>query len=302
MPMAHYPNGFSGGVAIRNMPVLNAYSGNVWWVYSGAVRTSGVKGSYQNPFLTLSAAVADSRVADGDTIAIRAGHSETLTATITVSDKVRIIGLGDGAMRPKFTLGAASIYAITVLASDVVISNLYFAASTAAVSGRIYVGGDRVTVENCYFLCGAYDTNTISMNVTAGVGTVDDFALINNEFHVTASGPATALHIPKTCSRTKIIGNLFNGMSAGNSWTSGAIYSSGVHTMCLVKENNFLYMYASAQGIRFTAAATGLLRDNFFGGGALGYMLDPGSCYCMGNKESDSIDRKAREFPTTEVS
>lgn len=303
MTMSHYPHGFSNGVTVRNMPVLNAYSGEVYWVDSNAARTSGAKGSFSNPYLTLGAAADNTKLANGDTIVIKAGHTESLAATVTLDTKVKVLGLGEGAMRPKFTMTTASIYGLTISTDDVTISNLYFAASTAAVTGRIYVGGDRCTVENCYFLCGAYDTNTILMGVTAGVGIADDFSLIANEFHVTASGPATAIHIPKTCVRTKIMYNLFNGMSAANAWTSGAVYSSGVHTHCLVQGNNALFMYASTGAVRFTAAATGLIRDNFFGGGVLGYMLDPGSCYCSNdNIESDSIDKKGRIFPTTEVS
>jgi len=51
-------------------------------------------------------------------------------------------------------------------------------------------------------------------------------------------------------------------------------------------------------GIIFSAAATGVIARNLFGGGTLGSMLDPGSCMCFENYEADAIDETARLFPT----
>jgi hypothetical protein len=294
-PMSTYPHGFSNGVAIRGLPVLNAYSGDVYWVDSNATRTTGSRGSFGNPFPSLAVAATNPLLDDGDMICIKAGHTETIsTATITISNKIRILGLGEGALRPIFTVATASICGITVSATDVTISNLRFAASTAAVTNRIYLNAANCCVENCYFTCGANDARTINLGLTA-----NDVGIYNNEFHVSAAGPISAVNIPSGPMRVQMRYNLFDGVSAANAWTSGAIYSSGTNCVCRVANNDFFFMYASAGGIHFGANTTGLIRDNFFGGGALGYMLVEGGAYCCNNYETADSTKSARLFPTS---
>ena len=297
MPISDFPHGFSNGVAIRGMPILNAYTGNVWWVDANAERTSGARGSYKNPFPSLKTALANTQLDDGDMICIAAGHTETIsTTTLTISKKIKILGMGEGDMRPQFTVATASIYGLTVSADDVTICNLYFPASTAAATGRIYINAAKCTVENCYVLCGASDTGfTISMSMAGS-----DFKIQNNEFHIAAAGSVSAINIPRTVTRGQIRWNLFDGMSAANAWTSGTIYSSCAHTLIRIRDNDFMFMYASAGGVNFPAGSpTGMMRDNFFGGGALGYMLNDTTCYKMNNYENADPAKSGRLYPTS---
>ena len=56
MPISNYPNGFSQGVSILGMPVLNSYAGSVFWVNSNG-GSDGNKGTRERAFGTLDYAI-----------------------------------------------------------------------------------------------------------------------------------------------------------------------------------------------------------------------------------------------------
>ncbi len=303
--ISNYPNGFANGVNIRGLPVLNTYGGTIYWVDSGT-GSDGNKGTFDRPFATIDYAVGRCTANNGDIIMVKPGHSETsLTASIAVDVAgIAIVGLGSGDNRP--TLGGiATDEVIDVTADDVLIQNLKFSALTSgtqAGSYKVKIQADSVTLINNRFECGASDDNAVYVTYAG-----DNPKILNNEFVVTANGPDTAITLEGATGGDSLTGtiirnNLFDGGSATNSWDEGVIYSSGVHVQCDIGENRFLFMSGGVGGIEFTAAATGLIWDNFFGGGTLGQMLDPGSCYCSNNKEADAIDENARTFPATDAS
>lgn len=304
--LSNYPNGFLNGVTVKGVPILNSYSGNVFWVDSGHSAASNSSGSKwgrspERPYSTVAYAITQCSANNGDIIMVASGHSETPTATIAASTAgIKIVGLGTGADRPAFG-GLAASAVFTVSAANICFQNLVFSAlttGTQAGTQKINVAGADCAIVDCEFNCGASDDNAIHVEITG------DRVLIENcVFRVSADGPDSAIHLAGNgLSGVVIRNNFFDGNSTTNAWDEGHIYSSGTHTACLIEKNNFLYMYYSPGAIEFVAAATGLLRENFAAGGVIGEMFDPGSCYCMQNFESDAIDKKARVFPTTEVS
>lgn len=301
MGKTNYPKGFSDGITIKGVPILNTYSGNVWWVDSGVGSNGNSGKTPDKPFASVTYAVTRLAANNGDIILVAAGHTETPTATINVNTAGgKIVGLGTGADRPTMG-GLAANPVFTLSAANTHIQNLVFSAlttGTQAGTQKINVAAADCSIQDCEFNCGASDDNAIHVELTG-----DRAVIENNVFRVSADGPDAAIHLAGNgLTGVEIRNNLFDGNSTTNAWDEGHIYSSGVHTACVVEKNNFLYMYASPGGIEFTAAATGLIRENFAAGGILGEMIDPGSCYCMNNYESDAIDKKARIFPTTEVS
>lgn len=301
---SHFPGGFGQGVTLRNLPVLNTHSGKVFWVDSVG-GSDQYKGTFDRPFGTVDYAIGQCTADTGAVIMVKAGHAETVTSSILLDVAgVTIMGLGVGANRPTIT-GPAADECIDITADDCAVMNLRFAAVTSgtqAATRKITVTGTGASIRDCDFQCGASDDNAIYVEYTAS-----QCEIVNNEFHVTADGPDTAIYLDgatggTSLTNTVIRGNFFDGGTAANSWDEGVIYSSGVHIQTLVEGNNFLFMSGGVGGVEFTAAATGLLRENFFGGGTLGQMLDPGSCYCYANFEADAIDEKAREFPTSAAS
>ncbi len=300
MPISNYPKGFANGLNVRGMPILNSYGGDIYWVDSGD-GSDGNKGTFDRPFATIDYAIGQCTGSNGDIIMVKPGHSETSLSSSIEADVagVSIVGLGNGDNRPVLG-GIATDEVIDITADDVAIKNIRFSALTSgtqAGSRKITIDSDSAVVEGCEFQCGASDDNAVYVTYQG-----DNSVIFNNAFEVSADGPDTAIYLEgatggDSLTKTVIKANFFNGGTANNSWDEGVIYSSGVHTQCLIDDNNFLYISGGVGGVEFTAAATGLIRDNFFGGGTLGSMLDPGSCYCSNNKEADAVDENARTFP-----
>lgn len=296
-------NRFPQGVNIAGLNVLNSYSGNIFWVDSGHPSAAdGNKGTFRQPLATIDAAIGLCTAINGDIIMVAAGHSETITASITADIAgVSIVGCGNGTNRPTL-VGPNADATIDVTAANVAIKNLIFSADAGTTQGatqKIYVNASYCTIEGCQFNMGQYDDDAIYVS-TSG----DHCSVLNNEFLVSANGPDTFVYLEGNAGALTHFhaeGNFCDGGTTANSPDLGMIYSSGVHTACRVLDNLFFYMSAGG-GIEFTAAATGLIQGNFFGGGVLGQMLDPGSCYCSNNKESDAIDKYGREFPATAAS
>jgi len=77
------------------------------------------------------------------------------------------------------------------------------------------------------------------------------------------------------------------------------IYSPAVHTDCEILRNIIKNRQAGDHAIEFSDAALGFITDNRLHASTLGTILDPGSCYCAGNLESDAIDECAVPTPRT---
>jgi len=287
---SNYDGGFAHGLTVRNIPVLDVHSGNVYWVDSNGGNDQG-KGTFTRPFATVDAAIGRCVTDNGDIIYVKAGHAETITTGITADIAgISIIGLGNGKNRPALTINAA-IDGINVTGANITIKNLYFPASTlTGVTARINVGAANCMISDCLFLCGEHDAETITI---AAAG--DDLSVIDCEFVVTDNGPDAGIEIEAAgVDGLKVIGCYFNGGSDTNGWDVGGINSGAAHTNCLIKDNVFLF----GPGVIFSAAALGIIADNRFGEGTLGSMLDPGSCMCFENYEADAVDESARLFPT----
>lgn len=126
-----YPGGFpKTGVSIRNMPVLNSYWGNVFWVDS-ATGSNGNKGTDRRPLATLDYAIGLCTANNGDVIMIAPNHAETITSAGGITCDiagVSIVGLGNYNQRPRFLLDGDTDRTVVVSAADVSIENCVFAA------------------------------------------------------------------------------------------------------------------------------------------------------------------------------
>lgn len=295
--LTSYPNGFTNGVSIKGVPVLSLHSKNVYHVDSNA--TYQGLGTDKKPMATLDAAIGLCTANRGDIIMVHAGHSETVTTSIAADVAgIQIVGLGVGDTAPTF-IGPNTDPTINVSAADIVIKGLRFeadAGTTQAGTQKIYVNAASCLIEGNFFQAGQYDDDLIYLTTSA-----DYCKIINNEFWGTnADGVDTFIYLDgKTPNPigVEIKGNWLNGYTAAYSPDLGHIYSSGVFTHCKIEDNRFLYMSAGG-GIEFTQAATGIIAKNFFGGGVQDQMIDPGSCYCFENYETDAIDASGMLEPT----
>lgn len=267
---------------------------NVYYVDSGNGSDVNDGRDPGAPMATIDAAVNRCVAGLGDVILVQPGHTETLAAVIAadVAD-ISIIGVGEGTIRPQLTVAFAGD-GISITAANVRVENIYFNEATAAATSDINIAAANAVVKNVHFDAGANDDELITITADGDNALIEDCESV-----VTADGPDRAISIEAAGVDGLVVRhNLFNGMSAANAWDEGVVYSAVAHTRCLIENNLFLYMAANIGGVEFTAAATGLIKDNIFGLGTLGQMLDPGSCACFNNYEQDAVDESGRLFPT----
>ena len=221
MGMSSYPSGFSAGIMIRGVPLLQTHPGKVFWVDNSAVgsgdtfRTGsdGNKGTYDAPFATLDYAIGQCRANKGDIILLKPGHSETLTASSVAVDVagIAIIGLGQGSMRPKFNATAtASVFPIS--AANVLVHNLLFTGGVDAVVSMITVSAADVVLSQV-------ELRDVTGQMTTGVLTTasaDRLKIVDFKFDgADAAGGAAAIALVggdmiEICN-FKIIGNFSVG-------------------------------------------------------------------------------------------
>lgn len=141
MPNSNYPNGFSKGVTVRNMPVLNTYANKVFWVDS-VHGSDGNKGTFDRPFSTIDYAVGQCTASVGDVIMVKAGHVETVTAAAGIALDVAgitLTGLGNGRNRPKINFTTAVGASMKVTAANIAMSNFWFTGGIDALTNPIHV-------------------------------------------------------------------------------------------------------------------------------------------------------------------
>ena len=300
MPISNY-NRFPQGVNIGGFNVLNTYAGNVFWVDSGT-GADGNKGTHRQPLATVDNAIGKCTANNGDIIVLFPGHSETVATSIAADVAgISIIGLGAGSDMASL-MGPKTDACIDVSAANITIKGVKFLAQTGttqAATQQINVAAAYCTIEDCVFLNGVYDDDSVYVMVTG-----DYLAVRNCEWWVTANGPDTAIYLDGADNSDTLTGVLiensyFNGGSVTNAWDNGTIYSSGVHTQCRLKSNIFAHVASGVGAIEFIAAATGTIADNYFGNGTIAQMLDPGSCMCFGNLQADAVDETGSALPPT---
>ncbi len=254
------------------------------------------------PLATIDAAINQCTASQGDVILVQPGHSETISTGISLDViGVAIIGVGEGTLRPQLSLTEEDGDCIDITAANCRVENILFnenGASDEQTGAFINVAAAGATISGCEFNAGQYDTEQITL---AAAG--DECTIENCKFTVTANGPNAAIEIEDASVDQLVVRNCyFDGGSVTNAWDVGVINSAVIHTLCRIEDNVFNFMASSIGGVQFTAAATGVIKDNAFGNGTIGQMLDPGSCMCVENYEQDAVDESARLFPAVNPS
>lgn len=151
MPISNYPAGFSNGVSIRGLPLLNSYAGNVFWVDSGA-GSNGNKGTFDRPFATMDYATGRCSANNGDVVMVKPGHVETVTAAggldLDVAG-VTYVGLGNGSNRPTVNFTTAVGADMDVDAANITMINFLFTGGIDALTGPIDVNAADFSMIDC---------------------------------------------------------------------------------------------------------------------------------------------------------
>jgi len=173
MSISKYPDGFSDGVAILGMPVLNLYGGDVYWVSSdsGSADSTGQKGDFDMPFATIDYAIGRCKANNGDQIFVKPRHSETVTGVAGIAldvAGVTITGFGRGASKPTILMDGAATVTAAVTAANVVVKGLRFSAGHADVASCFVVTAADFMLEDVDFIDNAANENWLSPVDTTG--------------------------------------------------------------------------------------------------------------------------------------
>jgi len=241
--------------------------GKYFFVDSGSSAASDATGmgfSPDKPFATLDYAFSACTAGDGDTIVVMPGHFEDYDATTTGFDAdvqgVKVIGLGEGSLRPRFDFNHANSVC-TVGADDVTLSNLVFRPSVTVVSKGLELesGVTGCVIEDCEFAEGEAGDGTdefvLTIKLTSGN---HDTQIRGNTFITNAAcnGCTDCIDIAAAASRVVIEGNRFDG-----NWSTAAISDGAACTALLIKDN-VMKVKDGEPGIEMNANTTGQLVNN----------------------------------------
>lgn len=255
MPTKHYENGITPtGNSIITSDIF--ITGRTHWVDS-QTGDNGNAGTEEAPLATLAQAITNATASNGSVIIVKAGHTETLTSSLSFSKAgLLFFGLGSGTSKPTFTVNG-NVDMFSLAAAYNRIYNFRFAAGTAAHTSRIDVAASRCSIIDCDFVCGANDLESITLTASANSTLISGCT-----FTVTADGPDAAIEIEATGAAGVEINNCtFDGGSYG--FDAGAINSTVAHTSYRYI-NCTLTNYAD---ITHTAAAKGIVSGVVAGDG-----------------------------------
>lgn len=213
-------------------------------------------------FTTLAALVADgnSVAGRGDLVYVLPGHAETITTAggIAITESgLTIVGLGQGSLRPTFTLATSVAASFNITASNITVRNCVFVAGVDAITAMINVSGTDVTFDTCEF-----DTNNATMGAVLGILTAttsDRFKVTNSRFLGPAvnSGTTTTAQIQYEGAVDIVIkGNYFTGKM-----TQAILNVTGTVLRGLIDDNRFV-IATGTKAISVAAASTPFVTNN----------------------------------------
>ena len=151
----NFPYGFSYGVNIRGVPLLQAQPGIVFWLDNGPsmnpnqhAGSDSSHGTFNDPFASLNYAFSQCLPGRGDIIMVGAGHKETISAATALNlncSDVAVIGLGGGTNRPQWTFDTLIGSTINVTGANISFQNCQFIANFAAITSLVTFANASVT-------------------------------------------------------------------------------------------------------------------------------------------------------------
>lgn len=223
MPSSNFPSGFASGLNVRNMPLLQAQPGQVFWVGNGTTLLPGCTagadgnpGTYNRPLATLFEGFDRCSNNTGDIIMVKPGHAETIAdaATLLFSKAgVAIVGLGSGSNRPTLTFSTANTANIPITAANCSIQNFLFKANFLNIASVFTATSTNtptdLSIERCEFRDGTSSLNFIALvtgNATAQ--SMSGLRFVNNRVSSLGTTAATtAIKLLEATDRVTITDN-----------------------------------------------------------------------------------------------
>lgn len=299
---SNYPGGFSHGVTLRGLSVLNVHYGNIFWVDSGIGNDSGgADGSISKPFATIDYAVGRCTADNGDIIVVAPGHTETISAAggidLDVSG-ISVIGLGNGRERPTINFTATGSD-IDIDAANIYVENLHLdMTGIDAVAAGIDVNAANFSLVGCDILMA--DSGGQATRGIAGATAADRMKIIGNTVRSTTAGAASFVNLVGTADDTEIAHNYIYGdfsVAAIENATLNVCTNLDIHDNYIQNDNNGNW------AIELVSASTGTIRNNNIVTDAIATAVDWGSCSAFGNLYFDDgdTDSAGTAIPTAQT-
>lgn len=205
MRMSQYPNGFSSGLVVRNMPKHESAPGKVYWVGNNATMLEGELtaadtnlnnkgGTYLRPFSTIDYAIGQCVANRGDIIYVRPGHTATISTAAGIAldvAGVSIVGLGRGSSRPTINF-TATASTLTMSGANCSIHNLLLTGGIDAVVSMVVVSAADCLISECE-LKDVTGQMTLGILTTAGADRLKILDHVHNG--ATAAGTNAAIRL-----------------------------------------------------------------------------------------------------------
>lgn len=251
-------------------------TGDYWFVSSlTGNNTAGSGSSPDTPFASVDFAMGQVNNNKGDIIFVMPGHVETLTAAgtslgnggvfigATLSNDIRIVGLGEGRHRPIFNYTTANTASMNISAANVTLRNLVFTPTGfTGITAAINVTGADFWMDNCEMQISTGTNAPVLGILTAATAT--RFKVTNSRFvgPVSSTDTTTAIIKHEVGIDFDISRNFFTGK-----WTN-AILNATTILNGKIDDNRFSSANSST-AITLAAATTAFITNNRFntGGG-----------------------------------
>ena len=278
-------------------------TGVIFFVDVSGSDEGGTEGSPAFPFATLDYTVgrcgtAPAAASTGCTIYLMPGHAETLSVADAVDVDVAgvsVVGLGTANLRPTFTMATNAAAEYNVDAANHYLANVVFIANVATTALiELTANADGFHMDNVLVREGSAEP-AIMLDM---VGQADDVLIENSTFLVpTAGAGATGIDLSAlTPARFTFRNNTLRG-----DFNVAAIHGTGAATDILIENNVIENALAGQYALELTAAALGVIKDNFLISSTAITVLDPGSTNVSGNTWSNGIDNEAGPIPESAV-
>ncbi len=285
--VSNYPGGFAQGLTIRGLPLSVTHPGKVFWLSNSGVlsdrqigSSNNNKGTFDQPFSTLTGALAQCVANRGDIIMVKPGHAETVAAAAGIvfnKAGVAIVGLGLGSKRPTLTWSTATS-TVTLAANNMSIQNFLFlggAATTFVASAFVAlttVVAQDFTVDNCEFRDVDATHGFVACVLQGGTtaNAMDGLTFTNNKvLRYLTSPPAanTAVVTTAAIDRATFNDNFIVNKTANNNIALGwAFGANAVQNLQMARNRTYSLNTGTTAGELFSGGSTtsdGHVFDNY---------------------------------------
>ena len=276
--------------------VNNATTGLPEGAIGGSNGNSGL--SPLEPFSTVDYAIGRCTDSRGDVIYVMPGHSESAsTAAFWDIDVigVSIIGLGIGNNRPALIVsGTDDTTDIDFDAASCRVANIRFDfTANDSITAPIDVNAANCRIDHCEIIgsdAGGQVDDLIKLDAGA-----DFFEFDNNYVDCTTVGCGAGLDFDATAPTDVYI---HDNQIIGD-FSDAPIHGTSTPTNLRIRNNYIRNVTTGQFAVEFTAAATGIIADNYLVTDAVATALDPGSCFNFNNQwiDSDVADTRGVQLP-----